>query len=66
MKRPGLLLLTFLLLAGGAPHPSRAEPEHIPPQGPAKVAFAPGFPALKDHKWGFPLGGFGGLRPAPR
>lgn len=56
-------LLAGLLLIGLFPQPSRAEPEHMPPQGPAKVAFAPGFPALKDHKWGFRLGGFGGLRP---
>ncbi|MEX2217790.1 MAG: alpha/beta fold hydrolase, partial [Phycisphaerales bacterium] len=35
---------------------------HNPPQGAAKVAFAPDFPALEDHEWGFPLGGFGGVR----
>src|SRR5262249_49481011 len=32
------------------------------PSGPAKVAFAPEFPALIDHEWGFALGGFGGTR----
>lgn len=35
---------------------------HQPPQKAAKVRFAPGFPALKDHEWGFALGGFGGVR----
>jgi pimeloyl-ACP methyl ester carboxylesterase len=33
------------------------------PQGPAKVAFGKGFPALKDAEWGFKLGGFGGTKP---
>ena len=43
-----------------AASPATAEPAHAKPQGPAKVAFAPDFPALVDHEWGFPLGGFGG------
>ena len=30
-------------------------------QAPAKVAFGPGFPALTDSEWGWPLGGFGGI-----
>jgi pimeloyl-ACP methyl ester carboxylesterase len=47
--------------------PVAAEPQHVAPQGPAKVAFGPGFPPLVDHEWGFALGGFGGLQPhAPR
>lgn len=33
---------------------------HTRPQGPARVAFGPGFPALADSEWAFPLGGFGG------
>lgn len=57
----GILLLVAVATSLGAP--SKADPPHDPPQGPAKVAFAPGFPALNDHEWGFPLGGFGGLRP---
>ena len=58
-----LLSLTCVALLLGAVAPADADPPHDPPQGPAKVAFGAGFPALKDHKWGFPLGGFGGLRP---
>jgi len=50
-----------LLVALLAP-PVAAEPEHQEPQGPAKVAFAADFPKLTDHEWGFPLGGFGGIR----
>ena len=34
---------------------------HNPPQGPAKVRFAPDFPQLTDHEWGFAIGGFGGI-----
>jgi pimeloyl-ACP methyl ester carboxylesterase len=37
--------------------------DHSQPQGSAKVAFGPGFPALTDHEWGFALGGFGGVSP---
>jgi pimeloyl-ACP methyl ester carboxylesterase len=33
------------------------------PQGPAKVRFGKGFPALKDAEWKFRIGGFGGVRP---
>lgn len=33
---------------------------HGTPQGPAKVRFGTGFPALVDNEWGFALGGFGG------
>ncbi|MFA5938035.1 MAG: hypothetical protein WC809_01670 [Sinimarinibacterium sp.] len=33
---------------------------NTPPQGPARVAFAPDFPALIDHEWSFALAGFGG------
>jgi hypothetical protein len=32
------------------------------PQGPAKVRFAADFPALVDHEWDFPIGGFGGIQ----
>jgi len=34
----------------------------FPPQGPAKVRFAPDFPVLKDSEWGFAIGGFGGVQ----
>jgi pimeloyl-ACP methyl ester carboxylesterase len=55
------------LLVGSALAPAAAEPEHTRPQGPAKVAFGPGFPHLLDHEWNFALGGFGGFGPhAPR
>ena len=47
--------------------PAAGDPAHVPPQGPAKVAFAADFPPLVDHEWGFALGGFGGVaRGAPR
>jgi len=42
--------------------PARAEPAHSRPQGPAALRFAPDFPVLTDHEWGFRLGGFGGIR----
>ena len=61
--RSALLLFASAALLLGGVAPADAEPPHEPPQGPAKVAFGPGFPALKDHKWGFALGGFGGVRP---
>ena len=56
MRRLGLLLLLALAVAPAA----HAEPEHAPPQGPAASHFAPDFPRLADHEWGFTLGGFGG------
>lgn len=34
---------------------------HTEPQGPAKIRFAADFPELKDHEWGFRIGGFGGI-----
>jgi pimeloyl-ACP methyl ester carboxylesterase len=55
--------LALLVVASSA----RAEPAHQDPGAPARRAFGPGFPALVDHEWGFPLGGFGGIAPgAPR
>ena len=56
-----LLLCAGTILAGLSP--AQADPPHDRPQGPAKVAFGPGFPDLKDSEWGFALGGFGGIRP---
>ena len=61
MKRALLLVLLSSLFFAA---PAGAEPEHMEPQGPANVAFAAGFPALADHEWGFPLGGFGGVAPS--
>ena len=61
LRRVLLLLVCSGLIASGIA-PADADPPHDPPQGPARVAFGPGFPALKDHEWGFPLGGFGGIR----
>ena len=61
--RPLLLLLACAGLVLCGVSPADADPPHDPPQGPAKVAFSPGFPALVDHEWKFPLGGFGGIRP---
>ncbi len=63
MRRLALLLLAALLPVT----PARGDEVRGQPQGPAKVAFGKGFPALKDSEWKFRLGGFGGIRPrAPR
>jgi pimeloyl-ACP methyl ester carboxylesterase len=60
-------LLAVLAALALVPFPASAEPVRGVPQGPAKVAFGPRFPVLKDAEWGFQLGGFGGVRPgAPR
>ena len=45
------------------PFPASAEPVRGQPQGPAKVRFGKGFPALHDSEWKFRMGGFGGVRP---
>ncbi|MGH9083907.1 MAG: hypothetical protein ACRDYW_00505 [Acidimicrobiales bacterium] len=59
----GVVAIVLVALPGSAV----AEPEHVEPQGPAKVRFPADFPALVDHEWGFPLGGFGGVAEgAPR
>ena len=56
-------ITALIAVPAGATH----QAGHLPPPGPAKVRFAPGFPQLKDSEWGFRLGGFGGIRPrAPR
>ena len=54
------LLLALALVPGPA---ARAEEYRGQPQGPAKVRFGKGFPALKDAEWKFRIGGFGGIRP---
>ena len=33
---------------------------HCRPE-PANILFAPDFPALQDHEWGYPIGGWGGI-----
>ena len=58
MRRLALALLALVLV----PVPARAE-YRGEPQGPAKVRFGKGFPALKDAEWKFKLGGFGGVKP---
>lgn len=63
MPRPTIIGVVAALLLGGlttAPAAADHQLGHDPPQGPARVAFAADFPALLDHEWGFPLGGFGG------
>ncbi|MEY2474189.1 MAG: hypothetical protein QOK28_3518 [Actinomycetota bacterium] len=66
IKRAALLGAAALLITA-TPRVASAEPEHMRPQGPAKVAFGAGFPHLVDHEWNFALGGFGGSSPgAPR
>lgn len=62
MRRTAVVAAAVLGVAGVAPLTAGAEPAHSRPQGPAKVAFAPDFPVLTDHQWGFRLGGFGGTR----
>lgn len=57
------LLVALLVFINTAADPAVGDPPHDRPQGPAKVAFGSGFPALVDHEWGFALGGFGGLQP---
>lgn len=61
MRRVALVGVAILFASTATA--AKAEPEHAAPQGPAKVAFGDGFPALVDHKWGFALGGFGGVAP---
>jgi pimeloyl-ACP methyl ester carboxylesterase len=58
------VLLLGLLWAQAVQAQPRLSPD--PPPGPAAVAFADDFPALKDAQWGFPLGGFGGIRAGQR
>lgn len=71
-NRLGSLAVTAVAVLGlaatmAAPPAAVADPPHARPQGPAAVAFGAGFPALTDHEWGFPLGGFGGISAgAPR
>jgi pimeloyl-ACP methyl ester carboxylesterase len=62
MRRVGLLLAVLGLLALITPASAHEKPARSKPQGPAAVRFAKDFPALKDHEWGWRLGGFGGLR----
>ncbi len=54
-----IAVVSAVVFPAGANH----QVGHLPPQGPAKVRFAAGFPALVDHEWGFRLGGFGGAGP---
>lgn len=63
MSKRAALLGAAALLFAATPRVATAEPEHMRPQGPAKVAFGAGFPHLLDHEWGFALGGFGGKSP---
>lgn len=62
MKRAAVGALAAVIVAGSQSLVAGAEPAHVRPQGPAKVAFATDFPILTDHEWGFRLGGFGGIR----
>ena len=66
IRRLGAIAGAVAMAVALAP-PASAEPAHAQPQKAARVGFGPGFPALVDHKWGFALGGFGGIAPgAPR
>lgn len=55
------IVVGMLCAAACAPAALADEVGHDRPQGPAKIRFAPDFPALNDHEWGFALGGFGGM-----
>jgi pimeloyl-ACP methyl ester carboxylesterase len=60
------ILVVGVLVVGAPTAAADHQAGHEPPPGPAKVAFAPDFPALTDAEWGFALGGFGGIeRGAP-
>ena len=59
MRKLLAALAAVALLAPGA----SAEEYRGKPQGPAKVRFGKGFPALKDSEWKFRIGGFGGVAP---
>ena len=62
MKRASyLLMFAAAALAATAAHAAYLVPV-FPPQGPAKVRFAPDFPVLRDSEWGFQIGGFGGVQ----
>ena len=60
MRRLLAALAAVCVLVPGA---AAEEPVRGQPQGPAKVRFGKGFPALRDSEWKFPIGGFGGIRP---
>jgi pimeloyl-ACP methyl ester carboxylesterase len=65
VRRTGLALAFVLLLAGSAL--AEPKPDRTRPQGPAAVRFAPDVPLVQDAEWGWPVGGFGGVRRgAPR
>lgn len=61
MRRALCAVVAALLCA--VPGASGEEPVRGKPQGPAKVRFGKGFPALHDSEWKFRIGGFGGIRP---
>jgi hypothetical protein len=50
------------LLAPSAHGQAPIDPPRTKPQGPAKVRFAADFHPVVDGEWGFPVGGFGGVR----
>jgi pimeloyl-ACP methyl ester carboxylesterase len=55
-----LCALAFAALTATGPA-AHAEPQHLEPQGAAKIRFAADFPTLTDEEWGFRIGGFGGI-----
>jgi pimeloyl-ACP methyl ester carboxylesterase len=57
------VVVAVLVLAGVSTPARGGGAGNLAPQGPAKIRFGPGFPALTDHEWGFRIGGFGGLHP---
>ena len=62
MRRVAALAAVVALVVVAVPASAHEKPARSKPQGPAAVRFAKDFPALKDHEWGWRLGGFGGVR----
>lgn len=60
--RRALAVVCAGVVLGVLPSHASHQTAHERPFGPAKVRFAADFPALRDTEWGFPLGGFGGIR----
>lgn len=59
--RAGLVAGLAVALVAAA-LPAQAKPPRTRPQGPAAVRFAKDFPVVTDAEWGWPVGGFGGVR----
>ena len=61
MRRPARALILGIVLGCSFALPTSAA-THQKPQAPAVRHFAADVPIVRDAEWGWPLGGFGGLR----